>query len=121
MAAHSEATCARSVVEAGQTPYKMWRIDPESGHMLPLLNIPGNPEPFNTPRQALPGVYWQTGHVNVIRPGTIRAGSMTGASVLPVIIDPRYLVDIDTPADWEHAEWLVSQGVAGMVLPEEKK
>jgi N-acylneuraminate cytidylyltransferase len=33
------------------------------------------------------------------------------------VIDPRYLVDIDTPADWEQAEWLVAQGVADMVWP----
>jgi CMP-N-acetylneuraminic acid synthetase len=121
MSAHPEATCARSVVEAGQTPYKMWCIDPGSGFMRPLLSLADNPEPFNMPRQVLPAVYWQTGHVNAIRPGTIRAGSMTGTCVLPVIIDLRYLVDIDTPADWEHGEWLVSQGVQGMVLPEELK
>jgi N-acylneuraminate cytidylyltransferase len=121
MTSHPEATCARSVVEAGQTPYKMWRVDPGNGQMNPLLSLADNPEPFNTPRQALPVVYWQTGHVNAIRPATIRSGSMTGACVIPVIIDPRYLVDIDTPADWEHGEWLVSQGVNGMVLPEELK
>ena len=49
-------------------------------------------------------VYWQTGHVNAIRPAAILGGSMTGKVILPIIIDPRYLVDIDTPADWEHAE-----------------
>ncbi len=118
---HTDADCARSVVEAGQTPYKMWRIDPGTGRMVPLLSVEGNPEPYNTPRQSLPAVYWQTGHVNAIRPQTIRAGSMTGKAILPVLIDLRYLVDIDTPADWEHAEWLVSRGVPGMVLPQEEK
>ena len=44
-----------------------------------------------------------------------------GNFILPIIIDPRYLVDIDTPADWEHAEWLVEQGVPDMLWPEEKK
>jgi CMP-N-acetylneuraminic acid synthetase len=46
---------------------------------------------------------------------------MTGAAILPLVIAPRYLVDIDTPADWEFAEWLVRQGVEGMVWPEERK
>ncbi len=119
--AHPEADCVRSVVEAGQTPYKMWRIQPETGAMLPLLTIAGNPEPYNTPRQSLPPVYWQTGHVNAIRPAAIRGGSMTGKVILPIVIDPRYLVDIDTPADWMFAEWLVKEGVEGMVWPEEKK
>jgi CMP-N-acetylneuraminic acid synthetase len=119
--ADPQAECVRSVVEAGQNPYKMWQIDAHSGRMLPLLSMPGNPEPYNTPRQALPAAYWQTGHVNVIRPDTILAGSMTGRVILPIVVDARYLVDIDTPADWEHAEWLVSQGVEGMVWPQEKK
>ncbi|MCX7609828.1 MAG: acylneuraminate cytidylyltransferase family protein [Anaerolineales bacterium] len=119
--AHPEADAVRSVVEAGQTPYKMWQIDPQSGRMIPLLEIPGNPEPYNTPRQELPTVYWQTGHVNVTRPTTIRRGSMTGRVLYPVIIDSRYLVDIDTPADWQFAEWLVQQGIEGMVWPIEVK
>jgi CMP-N-acetylneuraminic acid synthetase len=116
-----EADCVRSVVEAGQNPHKMWRIDNETGCMVPLINVPGIAEPYNAPRQSLPPVYWQTGHVNAIRPAIIRGGSMTGRIILPIIIDPRFLVDIDTPADWEHAEWLVAQGVADMVWPQEKK
>ena len=119
--ARPDGECVRSVVEAGQNPHKMWRIDRESGLMIPLLTIPGIAEPYNTPRQNLPPVYWQTGHVNAIRPATILAGSMTGKVILPIVIDPRYLVDIDTPADWKHAEWLVAQGVQGMLWPEEKK
>ena len=118
---HPEADCVRSVVEAGQNPHKMWRIDRETGRMVALLTVPGIAEPYNVPRQSLPPVYWQTGHVNAIRPAAILGGSMTGRVILPIIIDPRYLVDIDTPADWEHAEWLVSQGVSEMVWPEEKK
>jgi N-acylneuraminate cytidylyltransferase len=116
-----QADCARSVVEAGQNPYKMWRIDAATGRMITLLTVPGIAEPYNAPRQSLPLVYWQTGHVNAIRPATILGESMTGKIILPIVINPRFLVDIDTPADWEHAEWLVAQGVADMVWPEEKK
>jgi N-acylneuraminate cytidylyltransferase len=116
-----QADCVRSVVEAEQNPHKMWCIDRETGRMTPLLTVPGIAEPYNAPRQSLPPVYWQTGHVNAIRPAAIWGGSMTGKVILPIVIDPRYLVDIDTPADWEYAEWLVAQGVADMVWPEEKK
>lgn len=116
---HTE--CVRSVVEAGQNPYKMWRIDQATGQMIPLLTIPGIAEPYNAPRQSLPQIYWQTGHVNAVRPPVIMGGSMTGKVILPIVIDLRYLVDIDTPADWKHAEWLVAQGVADMVWPEESK
>jgi len=116
-----QANCVRSVVEASQIPHKMWRIDPISGYMVPLLTVPGMAEPYNTPRQSLPPVYWQTGHVNAIRPATIRGGSMTGKVILPIVIALLYLVDIDTPADWDHAEWQVKHGVTDMVWPEEKK
>jgi N-acylneuraminate cytidylyltransferase len=117
----AQADCVRSVVEAGQNPYKMWRIDTINGQMVPLLTIQGIAEPYNTPRQSLPPVYWQTGHVNAIRPATIRRGSMTGKVIRPIIIPMLYLVDIDTPADWEYSEWLVAQGIAGMIWPQEKK
>jgi N-acylneuraminate cytidylyltransferase len=106
--AHPEADCVRGVVPAGQNPYKMWAIDTESGQMRPLLSLPGVPEPYNAPRQALPPTYWQTGHIDAIRTRTIlEKGSLTGEVILPLVIDPRYTVDIDTPADWERYERLM--------------
>jgi CMP-N-acetylneuraminic acid synthetase len=113
-----EAECVRSVVSPGQNPYKMWQIDPQTRCMLPLLTIHGIAEPYNTPRQLLPAVYLQTGHVNAIRPATILGGSMTGKKILPLIIDAWYEVDLDTLADWERGEWLVSQGGLEMIWPD---
>jgi N-acylneuraminate cytidylyltransferase len=95
----------------------MWRIDPDNGQMTNLLDVPGIAEPYNAPRQVLPLVYWQTGHVDAIRSRAIlEMDSMSGRVILPVMIDPRYTVDIDTPADWQRYEWLVSSGLE-MVLP----
>jgi N-acylneuraminate cytidylyltransferase len=116
-----EAECVRSVVSPGQNPYKMWQIDPGSGHLLPLLNVQGIAEPYNTPRQWLPAVYLQTGHVNAIRPATIMAGSMSGQAILPIIVDSAYEVDLDTLADWERGEWLVTQGKFKMIYPEQRQ
>lgn len=116
--AHPEADSVRGVVPAGQNPFKMWRIDPHSGALQPLLSLPGVPEPYNAPRQSLPPVFWQTGHIDAIRPSTIlEKHSMSGAVILPLQIDPRYTVDIDTPADWQRAEWLVYFGGLDMVQP----
>jgi CMP-N-acetylneuraminic acid synthetase len=117
---HAEAECVRSVVSPGQNPFKMWRIDPQSGCMLPLLTIAGIAEPYNTPRQLLPGVYLQTGHVNAIRPAAILGGSMNGKTILPLIIDAQYEVDMDTPEDWERGEWIIAHNPPDMVRPEEK-
>ena len=115
---HPEADCVRGVVEPGQNPHKMWRIDTQTGRMIPLLTVPGIAESYNTPRQLLPPVYLQTGHVNVVRPAAILGGSMTGRVILPFIIDNHFEVDLDTLADWERGEWLVSKRELDMVWPE---
>ena len=95
-----QADCVRGVVPSGQNPFKMWQIEPDSHQLRPLLSLPNLKEPYNAPRQELPKTYWQTGHVDVIRTSTIlEKGSLTGDVILPVLIDPRYTVDIDTPAD----------------------
>ncbi len=114
------ADSVRGVVPAGQNPHKMWRIGPD-GRMVPLLAVPGIAEPYNAPRQVLPPVYWQTGHIDAIRTETILAkGSMSGDTILPLLIDPRFTVDIDSLNDWARAEWLVRQGGLDMVYPGRK-
>ena len=118
---HPEVECVRSVVAAGQNPYKMWRIDPQTGRMIPLLTVAGMAEPYNTPRQLLPAVYLQTGHVNAIRPAAILRGSMTGSAVLPLVVDASYEVDMDSLADWERGEWVVATKKLDMVRPEVNK
>lgn len=100
-----DADCVRGVVPAAQNPFKMWTMDKESGVMEPLLEIEGVDEPYNAPRQILPSVYWQTGHIDALRVETVlEKHSMTGDVILPLMIDPRYTVDIDIPTDWQIAE-----------------
>jgi YrbI family 3-deoxy-D-manno-octulosonate 8-phosphate phosphatase len=118
---HPEADSVRGVVLSDQDPHKMWRISPE-GRMLPLLTIDGLAEPYNTPRQALPVTYWQTGHIDAIRASIIfEKKSLSGDVILPLVLDDQYTVDIDTPTDWQRAEWLVThrahQGGLEMVYP----
>ena len=115
-----EADCVRGVVPAGQNPYKMWRFNGYDKAMSPLLQLDGIGEPYNAPRQILPPVYWQTGHVDAIRTSTIsRKHSLTGNAVYPLVIDPRYTVDIDTLADWAKYESIVYSGLE-MILPENR-
>lgn len=113
-----KADSVRGVIPAGQNPYKMWRIDAYTGQLRNLLEVPGLAEPYNAPRQVLPPVYWQTGHIDAIRTATIlEQGSMSGKFILPVMVDPRYSVDIDNPTDWQRAEWLVYNAGLEMVYP----
>ena len=115
---HPEADSVRGVVSAGQNPFKMWQISAGSGEMKPLIGVDGIKEAYNAPRQSLPDVYWQTGHIDAIRPRAIlEKNSMSGDIIMPLVIDVRYTIDIDTPADWEKSEWLVTDGGLEMVDP----
>ncbi len=115
---HKDADSVRGVVSAGQNPHKMWRISGENGPMKNLLDVPGITEPYNAPRQILPPIYWQTGHIDAIRAETItKGGSMSGGVIYPIIIDSRYTVDIDNLQDWARYEHLVSTGELDMVAP----
>ena len=114
---HPEADSVRGVVPAGQNPFKMWILDERTQKMLPLLTIDGIAEPYNAPRQALPDVYWQTGHIDAIWVKTIQEKcSMTGDVILPLMIDPRYTVDLDLPSDWLQAERVVNQNAQSLAL-----
>jgi N-acylneuraminate cytidylyltransferase len=115
---HPEADCVRGVVPAGQNPHKMWRLDEGSGRMQPLLTVPGLAEPYNAPRQVLPPVHWQTGHIDAIRATAIlEKHSLTGDVLYPLLIDPRYTVDIDNLYDWAKYEWLATFGGLDFVSP----
>lgn len=119
---HPEADSVRGIVPSGQNPHKMWKIDTQTGQMIPLLQVAGIAEPYNAPRQQLPPVYWQTGHIDAIRPAAIQEKhSMSGDVILPVMVDPRYTVDLDNLRDWERAEWLTTQPDLQMVFPANRK
>ena len=114
---HPQADSVRGVVVAGQNPYKMWHINPE-GKLAPVIKVKGVEEAYNVPRQELPNVFWQTGHIDAIRPNVIlEKNSMSGRNIWPLVIDPLYTVDIDTLLDWENAERLVKYGNLDMVFP----
>ncbi len=106
-----EADSIRTVCIPFQNPFKMWRIKPD-GYMLPIgVDLGIKEEPYNQPRQLLPEIYWQTGYVDVVWADTILSkSSMTGDSILPLVIDPSEWVDIDSPDDWRRAEMMIENG-----------
>jgi N-acylneuraminate cytidylyltransferase len=115
--AHPDADCVRGVVPSAQNPFKMWRFDHPDQPMKPLLHLDGVAEPYNAPRQSLPPTYWQTGHIDAIRVSSIlHKHSLTGDVIYPLLIDPRYTVDIDNLSDWARYEMLAYSGLE-MVTP----
>lgn len=116
---HPKADSVRGVVPSGENPFKMWRVDEKTGRMYGLIPVEGLAEPYNSPRQALPKTYWQTGHIDAIRPErTFMAGeSMSGKVILPLFLDPAIKVDIDNPSDWEKYEAVLRSGKIRVVTP----
>jgi len=113
--AHPDATSVRGLVPSGQNPYKMWRV-PETGPMQPLLGTDIE-EAYNQPRQDLPPTFWQTGHIDAVRPEVILGGSMSGSMIYPLHIDPKYTVDLDTLLDWDRAEWRLRDPKMDIIHP----
>ena len=116
--AHPEADSVRGITPAHENPFKMWLVEAENKPIKPLTTVPGIEESYNAPRQVLPTAYQHTGLIDVMRPDTIlKLNSMSGKTILPIIFDPKYAADLDTPADWARAEQVVLRGGPKMVWP----
>jgi len=108
--------CIRGVTMATQTPYKMWKIN--NDYLSPIINLDVN-EPYNLPRQLLPDIYWQTGHIDIIRSSTIlEKKTLTGDRIKPIIIQNKYCIDIDTLEDLELARIWISNKDLDINQPE---
>jgi CMP-N-acetylneuraminic acid synthetase len=119
---NADSDSVRGVVPAGQNPHKMWRLaEGGGGPMRNLLAVDGIEEPYNAPRQILPDIHWQTGHIDAIRASVILGGSMSGKRIYPILIDPDFTVDLDNLRDWVRAEWIVAFGGLRMVTPGRKR
>jgi len=109
------ADSLRTVCEPMNNPFKMWRI--EDGLLVPLVDS-GVPEGYNRPRQELPTAYWHTGTLDVIRTTTILSGaSMSGRTILPMVIDPSLATDIDDVHSLRHAEEMARRLGFGSAVP----
>ena len=105
---HPDADSVRSVNEPTENPFKMWRM--EAGLLSPLLPLATPREPWNSPRQALPPVYWQNACIDIIRYRTImEAGSMSGSRIVPYDMTGQELVDIDSARDLRVAELMLQE------------
>lgn len=110
------ADSVRAVTHPNQNPYKMWTRDDEDC-LVPLLSCE-HAEPYNMPRQLLPNVVWQTGHVDVMRVETIlQKESLTGDRIKSVLVDSDFVVDIDRLEDLQFAEYLLAKGNLQVNLP----
>ena len=95
-----DADSVRSVTTAPLTPYKMWWMSGD-GFLRPIIEH-GAPEPYNFPRQSLPGVHIQNAAVDVVWSEVILRGSMTGAKIRGYEMPSFH--DIDGWTDFERVQ-----------------
>lgn len=97
---HPDAHSIRSVSEPDKHPYRMFTLS-NSGYLDPIMKHL-HPEPYLLRRQDLPHVYYYNCVIDVTRRSTIQQmNSMTGKNILPFIMNPDDVYDIDTPRDLE--------------------
>ena len=109
LAADKEADSVWTVAKPPVTPYKMFHTNEK--FLKPALTIAGEKEAFTWPRQKLPAAYNHYGQVDVARYETIVSKkSMCGEKILPLFLEGE-IIDIDSPLDWEFAEFLISKGL----------
>ncbi len=110
------ADSVRGVTLAGQNPYKMWYL--RKKFLTPIVKSKIY-EAYNAPRQKLPKVFWQTGHIDAVRISTIsKKHSLSGKFIAPLYIDHVYASDLDTLVDWKFAEWVLSQENLPVIRPD---
>ena len=106
------ADAARPISEAPKHPYKLWKISEDKIFLEPFLpkSVTGFDEPHNLPRQLFPKAYIHTGAMDVMWTRTIREQKSTSGKKLAFFfMDPADSVNIDSPADFEYAEFLMNK------------
>ena len=97
------SSSVRAVTTTKEHPYRQWKLNGTyiNGYSIDLSK---KLEPFNLPRQELPKVFFQTGDIEIIKRDTLVNGSISGDHVLPLIINPNQVYDIDNQEDFDSAE-----------------
>jgi N-acylneuraminate cytidylyltransferase len=97
------ASSVRAVTATKEHPYRQWKLNGSyiNGYSTDLSK---ELEPFNLPRQQLPKTFFQTGDIEIVRRDTLINGSISGDHVLPLIINPNQVYDIDNQEDFDSAE-----------------
>ena len=107
---NKHADSVRSVSEPDKHPYRMFTIA-NDGFLEPIMKHK-HPHPYLLRRQDLPAVYYYNCVIDVTRTKTIlEKKSMTGDLILPFIMNPNDVIDIDTPRDLEIAKFLFERKV----------
>lgn len=121
LAAHPEVDGLKSVIPSPIHPYKMWQFHDEKDRAIgeggPMKSVFANeyrkehgPDQPRQKLQEMFPVYWQDAQIDitrrkfVLRPETLKLGSVWGPNIHGYVLDARSVVDIDTLEDLKEAE-----------------
>lgn len=104
------ADSLRAVEKCSQHPCKMWVV--RGDRLLPLIPFGPEDTPWHSSQyQSLPEVYVQNASLEIAwTKMTLRTKTIAGVNVVPFFTKGYEGFDINSPADWELAEKLVSEG-----------
>lgn len=104
-----EADSLRAVCKPFQNPFKMWVKTDK--YLKPLINEKGKAY-HSGPRQKCKEVYWQNGHIYLLRYDTImKKGNFHGDKILPYILEEDRFIDIDSENDLKLARILLKHNL----------
>ena len=117
---HPEATGLRSIEEMTESAYKSFILDesiikpaikPNDININNIMIIIRRNDFTNLPNQLLPPTYRGNGYIDVVKAGAMERDSLFGISCLGFLTP--HVIEIDTPDDWEYAEWWCTHGGIG--------
>ncbi len=111
-----EADSVRSVRWCSEHPHKMWVA--QNGRISSLIPMDQKkPQAHTLSYHLLPPVYIQNASFDVIRVAhAMEKASTTGTHILPIEMDERESIDINTELDFEFAEFLLQKTLMGQPL-----
>lgn len=122
----SGADGVKSVIPAPLHPYKMWQFADKGLHevgqaekLIPVFDNEfrqqhGPDQPRQKIQQLFP-VYFQDGQIDItrrkfiLRPECLELDNVWGENLYGYVLDPRTSTDLDTPADFRHAEKIYAE------------
>lgn len=110
----------RAISPVKQHPCKMWRLlkyDNGTGQILPFMPIVEHGvKPYDRPTQQFTPIWCQNGALQVHRVESISDnGDLSGDKIMGINLQGYEGFDLNTPDDWEYAEWLAKVGKAELV------
>jgi YrbI family 3-deoxy-D-manno-octulosonate 8-phosphate phosphatase len=103
------------IIPASSTVLAMWKINPQ-GDIVSLSNQVSSVNPSGEVEAET--TYYQTRHISVLRTAVSLNDSPRNLQVSrPLMLDPRYNVDVSTPFGWEWANWVIRHAQLDMVYP----